>query len=149
MTVGTAIGAGAVAGTGSGAAGAGAEAGLATGAGGTTRVTAAVETAAGGGVGFGAGAGLGGAAGVLVTVRAGAFVNVVEAGVFFTVTTGLAGAFVCVSTDGAAAGAGGVSAFFGEVNVATSLPRPDSSMAEAGGAFVSGLASSLASAEAR
>jgi hypothetical protein len=95
---------------------------------------------------------LGGAAGAFVTARDGAFVNivVVGGGVFFAVTTGLAGTFVCVIAGGVATGAGGVSAFFGEVNVATSLPRPDSSMAEAGGgAFVSGLDCSLARAEGR
>ena len=79
---------------------------------------------------------------------AGAFVDVnagVGGGVFFTVTTGLGGVFVCVFAGGTAAGVGGVSAFFGDVNVATSLPRPDSSMAEAGVA-VSGWDCSLASA---
>ena len=149
VTVTVATGAGAGLATGA-AAGAGAFVTVCDGA--VARVTVVVETAAGGGVGlgFGTGAGLGGAAGVLVTVRDGAFVKIVGGSVFFTVTTGLAAAFVCVIAGGVAAGAGGVSAFFGEVNVATSLPRPDSSMAEAGGgAFVSGLDCSLARAAGR
>jgi hypothetical protein len=81
--------------------------------------------------------------GAFVKVTAGA--GAVGGGVLATVAAGLGGILVLVLDGGAA---GGVSDFFGDVKVATSVSRPDSSMAEAVAAS-SGVLGSLASVVVR